>query len=220
MVRTRVERSASLADRVYDKLCQSMVSGDLEPGERLIFERLAGDFGVSLTPVRDAAIRLARDGLASRTASGRLRVVPMTRQYITNVYAVRIRLEGLATALATPRMSDELLAELRGGFDQVNGTGQSSDQHELRAVAKLLHTGIHQAVDNPILIHELASLQVHADYILGYVFRRFGMVYRVSLTEHVAIVDALIARDPELAGKRMEEHMSQVLDRILELIPE
>jgi len=216
----RIERAPSLADQVYDALCENIISGKLAPAERLIFEQLAQQFGVSLTPVRDASIRLARDGLATLTTSGRLQVASLTTEYVRHVYDVRIALEGVAASLAATQLTDDDLAEMTALFDRAQSSPASEARQQLRDATKALHRRIHDVLTNPILTRELQALKIHADYILGYAFREFGASYLVSLDEHLALLDALASRDPDVARTTMEVHMRLVRDRIIALIEE
>lgn len=215
---TPIERPPSLADRVYDALCEHIVSGKLQPGERIVLEQLAQQFGVSLTPVRDASIRLVRDGLATLTPSGRMQVVPLTASYVNDVYDVRIALEGVAASHAASRIPDEILAELVRRFEKLTATPARAGRRELREANRLLHRIIHEVSTNPILSKELQSLRLHADYILGYVFREHDTRYDVSLEEHRELLNALVTRDPEMARAAMEVHMRRVRDRIVALL--
>lgn len=213
-----IERTPSLADQVYDALCESIVSGRLQPSERLILEQLAQQFGVSLTPVRDASIRLARDGLATLTPSGRLQVAPMTTEYVNDVYDVRIALEGVAASHAAVRLTDDDLADLTSRFEKLSTSPSAESRDRLRLATRHLHHRIHEVSTNPILAHELQALKVHAEYILGYAFREFSVRYTVSLDEHLELLNALRTRDPEIARSAMEAHMRLVRDRIILLI--
>lgn len=220
MAQSRIERAPSLADRVYEALCENIVTGKLRPADRLVFEQLAQEFGVSLTPVRDASIRLARDGLATLTSSGRLQVALLTPKYVNDVYDVRIALEGVAASLAATLLTTEDLAELAAMFDRLPKAPPAKAREKLREATRILHRRIHDVSTNPILSGELQALRIHADYILGYVFREFGTRYDVSLDEHLALLDALAARNPDEARTTMEVHMCLVRDRIVALIEE
>lgn len=97
------ETGEPLAARVYMALRADLMAGRYEPGKRLGEERLAGNYGVSRTPVREALSRLAADGLVSREVDGLYPYRPRIDQ-LNDLYEVRLTLElrGLARAEADP----------------------------------------------------------------------------------------------------------------------
>ncbi|NUQ91164.1 MAG: GntR family transcriptional regulator [Glycomyces artemisiae] len=97
------ETEGPLAERVYIALRADLMNGRYEPGKRLGEERLAGNYGVSRTPVREALSRLAADGLVSREVDGLYPYRPRIEQ-LNDLYEVRLTLElrGLARAAADP----------------------------------------------------------------------------------------------------------------------
>src|SRR5919206_5268671 len=109
----RIQRGPSLAMQVHDALLEQITTGRLEPGERLIIERLADQLGVSQTPVREAVARLIQEGLTTEAANGRLQVISLTEQYVRDTFLVRSALEGLGTELAAPRLSEADLTALQ-----------------------------------------------------------------------------------------------------------
>jgi DNA-binding GntR family transcriptional regulator len=99
------ETEEPLAARVYVALRADLMSGKYEPGKRLGEERLAGNYGVSRTPVREALSRLSADGLVSREVDGLYPYRPRIDQ-LNDLYEVRLTLElrGLARAAADPEV--------------------------------------------------------------------------------------------------------------------
>ncbi|WP_100444433.1 GntR family transcriptional regulator [Glycomyces xiaoerkulensis] len=97
------ETNDPLAARVYIALRADLMAGRYEPGRRLGEERLAGNYGISRTPVREALSRLTADGLVAREADGLYPYRPRIDQ-LNDLYEVRLTLElrGLARAAADP----------------------------------------------------------------------------------------------------------------------
>jgi DNA-binding GntR family transcriptional regulator len=94
-----------LAARVYVALRADLMAGRYAPGRRLGEERLAGNYGVSRTPVREALSRLTADGLVARETDGLYPYRPRIDQ-LTDLYEVRLTLElrGLARAADDPEV--------------------------------------------------------------------------------------------------------------------
>src|SRR5438105_6323558 len=91
---------------------EAIVSGELEPGTVLRQEQLSERFQVSRTPVREALRRLAALGLVSFVPNRGVRVRSLSLAELREAFMIRAELESLATAVATPRMTDEDLAAL------------------------------------------------------------------------------------------------------------
>ncbi|RRR98393.1 GntR family transcriptional regulator [Glycomyces terrestris] len=102
------ETSGPLAARVYIALRADLMAGKYEPGKRLGEERLAGNYGVSRTPVREALSRLSADGLVSREVDGLYPYRPRIDQ-LNDLYEVRLTLElrGLSRAAADPETTHD-----------------------------------------------------------------------------------------------------------------
>ncbi|HLI50947.1 MAG TPA: GntR family transcriptional regulator [Thermomicrobiaceae bacterium] len=214
----RIRRPRSLANQVHDALCESLASGALQPGSRVVVEHLAAQLGVSPTPVREAIARLMQEGLVLESSSGRLQVVPLTPDYVRETFLVRGVLEGLAAELATPRMSD---SQLRGLSEELELTGAALDLGNFEAHVRIdavLHLSIYEASENPMLARELRTLEAHVNYIRGYSARHTGDHIRRSHEEHLRLIEALSGRDPVQAREVMEAHIAGARERIVKLI--
>src|SRR3989440_12233548 len=100
------------ADEIALLLEDEIVSGAIEAGVVLRQEQLSERFGVSRTPIREALRRLAALGLVSFVPNRGVRVRLLSREELHEAFLVRAELEGLATELATPRMTADDLAAL------------------------------------------------------------------------------------------------------------
>ena len=100
------------ADDIALALEEAIVSGEIPPGSTLRQEHLSEQFEVSRTPVREALRRLAALGLVSFEPNRGVRVRMLSLDEIREAFMVRAELESLATEIATPKMTDDDLAEL------------------------------------------------------------------------------------------------------------
>src|SRR2546430_2369071 len=100
------------ADDIALALEDDIVSGRIAPGTVLRQEQLSDRFAVSRTPIREALRRLAALGLVSFVRNRGVRVRTLSRDELREAFLVRAELEGLATELATPRMTPADLAAL------------------------------------------------------------------------------------------------------------
>src|SRR3970282_1647269 len=100
------------ADDIALALEEAIVSGEIPPGSTLRQEHLSEQFQVSRTPVREALRRLAALGLVTFEPNRGVRVRMLSLDEIREAFLVRAELEGLATEIATLKMTDEDLADL------------------------------------------------------------------------------------------------------------
>ena len=102
-----------LRDVVFNTLRDAILTGKLQPGERLMENQLAEKLGVSRTPIREALRMLKLENLVELTPRKGAQVLDMSEKDIVNVLEIREVLEGLAAQLACKKMTSETLEELK-----------------------------------------------------------------------------------------------------------
>ncbi|MEQ6289014.1 GntR family transcriptional regulator [Vogesella sp. GCM10023246] len=102
----------NLGSTVYHLLCNALIQGKLKPGERLKIRELAARLGTSVTPVRDAILRLVQEQALAMKSARDIRVPHMTVERYLEIRAIRIKLEGLAAEMAAQNASAEQIAQL------------------------------------------------------------------------------------------------------------
>jgi len=214
----RIHRPPTLTTQVQAALRDDIATGIIAPGERVVVDHIAERLGVSATPVREAIAGCVRDGLIVKAPGGRLQVVPLTQDYVHQVFLVRGALEGLASELAAPRITDADIAALRAALEETGIALTRGDYRPYVATDAQLHGTVCAAAANPILTHELDTLQAHVEVIRRYSQRQAGEHMQCSHSEHVQIVEALATRNPVNARQAMEAHIRCSGDRIARLI--
>jgi DNA-binding GntR family transcriptional regulator len=213
-----IERQQPLANQVHTALCEAIATGKLIPGEQVVIEHVAAWLGVSATPVREAIASCLQDGLIQRTPDGKLQVVPLTREYVLDVFLVRRALEGLAAEVAAEHVSESDIEELCTLMSNTTTALAHGDYDAYIAADALLHAIVISRSGSQMLARELEVLRAHVAYIRGYSQRRIGEHLQNSHEEHIAIVDALAQRDAVMARQTMEAHIQRAGRRIVQLI--
>jgi GntR family transcriptional regulator, rspAB operon transcriptional repressor len=199
----------SIADQLYRILCERITSGAFAPGSRLDPQAVAAEFGVSRTPVRDALARLEHDRLIeTRPRSGTF----VARPGITDVHEVcqlRKGIEWVATGLATGRMPESQIAELRAEAVEALAAAEAGDYEPFFVSDMRLHREIVAATGNERLIAARASVEPFVQWlrILGATgpHRLAGSTHR-----HLQILDAMAARDAAGARDAAAVHLDEV----------
>jgi DNA-binding GntR family transcriptional regulator len=198
---------SSLADQAYTKLRQAIVTGLLGPGERLIERQLSVRMGASRTPLREAMIRLGHEGLLEALPSGGFVVPSLDEQEVRELYAIRTALEGYASRLAAERRGEDAIREL----SEIVAREEDSLEPppDLRLLEELNHL-FHRT------LYAASGMSRLADAIEGYrqqaVTHRIYDIYkhdevRRGVSQHAELLEAVAARDAELAEALMRRHI-------------
>ena len=224
MVRTRTRSTVSSvrgdgmpsSERVYRRMKEMIISGELPPHTRLVELQFAAEFNVSRTPVREALKRLMADKLVHADPVRGLVVHEPEPHEIQDVYLVREVLEGLATRLAAQRIRPEELQRLRAILDSMHD-GLKSGQTEIVVNANMaFHDVIYRAAGNATLQRLVRDL---SDFVRRFSTEAFSSGPRVTTVfdEHEAILKALEDHDPEAAEQASTRHLRAASEYMTQL---
>ncbi|MFB9312560.1 GntR family transcriptional regulator [Nocardioides plantarum] len=193
----------TLSERIRDGLVESIVSGELESGERLVETKIAADFGTSQAPVREALRELEGLGLIeSRPRRGR-HVLPFVEQTLREAYVVRAALEETATRLAM--IGGRLPWEaLEGDVADMYRSAEGGDPHAMGLASSRFHRRIVQASGNFLLDRAWEGLQIEARTAIALVVA--GPDLRHVADEHAELLEVLRAGDVEVACLHARVH--------------
>ena len=196
------------SEAAYAFLREQILSGALQPGERLTLARLSEDLGVSLMPVREALGRLARDGLVEITPYKDARVTPMSRRDVEDIFSVRAALEAHATELAVQRAGPGLAEPLAAINARFAAAVEAQDFAALGEVNRAFHVRLLETADNDHLTRFLEDAWLRcARYRAG--FRLIPGRSTSAIAEHEAIIAAVRAGDAEAAGRAARAHVEE-----------
>ncbi len=198
----------SLKDRIYESLKQAITSmniyaddAELRLDERELSDRLT----ISRTPIREALARLEQEGLVRIVPRKGVYIVRKTKREILEMITVWAALEGMAARLITLHASDAEIASLRELFVTFDGDEIKAHIDEYSDNNIKFHQTI-LSLSKCALLKELADgLFVHMRSIRA---RTIGEKDRAnrSIVDHLHIIEALEARDTELADSLVREH--------------
>lgn len=208
-------QGSTIADGVYDRLREAIVSGQLRPGTRLVEANLAQSLQVSRTPLREAFRRLERERLVERVPNGGVRVPAITAAELEHLADIRRALEGMAVRRASARVRDNTLAagerDIFGTMERLlEAMPRSIDTEPLDEFLRLgreFHQCIYRLSGNPWCGHIMHQV---LDALERYRARTPSRRHRVAIDEHRAIMDAIRAGDETLSETLMHRHLDQV----------
>lgn len=202
-----IERPLTVSESVYRKLRDHIVLGYFKPGQRLTEEDLAAQMQVSRTPVREAFLRLEREGLIQIVPHQGAMVRRLSLEEARQVYEVRAPLEGLAARLAVQHMSPEDLAAIH---DVLQASFQVMEQRDVRSLIihnNHFHDLIVDAGHNSLLKRILNQLRSQVNLLRITLWTRFPDRLEQTLREHERIYEAIAARDEDGAEEAAREHI-------------
>lgn len=205
-----------LADNVYDEVMVALVDGRLQPDEQLNIDALARSMGISQTPVREALARLESTGLVVRAALKGYRVAPLfSEDEVHELMEARALIEPEIAFRACVAGADGLIAELRRSIDDLRDSPKDPSAGTIRSyweADERFHRLIAEGAANRFLLSAYTALGGHVQR-----FRLFGGQgvndADHAISEHTAILDALIAGDAAAAHEHMAAHIESVTQR-------
>lgn len=200
----------SMASQVYDRLMQQILDMQLPPFQELSEARLAAEFGVSRTPVREAFARLARRGLVEILPQRGTIVSPLSENLIAKSRFIREALERPLARLAAERLTPEIAALLKREIVlQHTFAGLGDDQDFLQSDDRF-HALIAKAAGYETIWDDVREAKFHMDRI-----RRLSLLSQEHMYfivgEHEEILARLQAGDAKGADESMEKHLVSVM---------
>ena len=131
-------KTVSLADQVFERLEEDIITGIYPRGEILTELKLVEVLGVSRTPIREALRRLEQERLIEETGKGS-RVLGITADDLLDIMNIRLNVEGLATYYATVNMTEEGLRQLEHVVDLQEFYYSKQDAEHIRVMDDQFH---------------------------------------------------------------------------------
>lgn len=204
--RQRYTHLQRTADIVREALRDAILDGEVSSGARLREEELARQFGVSRTPIREALQQLSADGFVEVSPHQGAVVSQLTVEDILAIYVVREALEGVSARLAARRATPEQCASLLALVEEMESTADTASPSGMATLNLRFHAELRRAAGNRHLDRFLSQIE-HAVRRFGQTTYAYPGRTSASLAEHRALIEAVIARDPERAEALAIQHM-------------
>ena len=195
-----------LREQVKELILQRILNGTYKPGERLVETRIAAELGTSQAPVREALRDLELLRFVESEPFRGARVREVSEEELIEIYPVRAAIEEVAARAAATRL-DGKVAELETELEAMHRAADAKDLHAQVEHDVAFHRLIVEAAGNRILLETWQSLRVEARTLLTAL--RTGLDGHDIAERHRPVLDALRARDPELAGTTLRRHVEQ-----------
>ncbi len=199
----------ALYEEVAELLRQRIFSRELEPGSWIDELKIAEDYGISRTPLREALKVLAAEGLVTMKVRRGAYVTEVNEKDLVDIYHLLGLLESDATGVVAERATDEQLRELQSLHESLEASAQDRDR--FFEINERFHMRLLEIADNRWRNQMVGDLRKVMKLNRHHSLLKSGRIAE-SLAEHRAVMTALQARDAATATQRMLEHFRNGLE--------
>lgn len=203
-----------LSERVYEAIEESILDGDLAPGDPLPEIRISEELGVSRTPVREAIGKLELEGLVKSIPNRGSLVVGISEKDIDDIYTLRMHIEGLAAKWAAEHSTDEQLEQLRGIVELQEFYVQRGGALQVWQLDTRFHKLLYQSSGSHVLQQTLSNFHHYIQRARELSIKKPGRAVP-SVQEHRAIMEAIERHDSAAAERLTAEHIRNAHENIL-----
>jgi len=203
-----IDDTPSFKHKAYAALKNAIVAMDVYRSRediRLDERKLASDFGISRTPVREALAQLESEGFVRSVPRRGIYIVRKSKREVIEMITAWAALESMAARLITQSAGDEEIAHLRRMFATFEGGYLRAHLDEYSEVNIEFHQAIIRMSRNQVLIDLAENLFTHMRMIRRKTIGEQDRADR-SIRDHMNIIEALEARDKDRAGELVRDH--------------
>ncbi|ART71667.1 hypothetical protein BTO20_26785 [Mycobacterium dioxanotrophicus] len=193
----------TLSHRIRDTLVRQIVSGELEPGERLVETRVAATFGTSQAPVREALRELETFGLVEIKPRRGTFVRSFIRETLRESYVLRAALEETATRLVL-MAGNVPFDQLKDDVKRMHDAARENDTEAVGMESVTFHRHILEAAGNDLIKRSWENLHIEARTSVTIMARTPDLAGIAR--DHEALLDSLSAGDVEAACALARQH--------------
>ena len=210
------------ADSIAATLEESILKGDYRDGEKLDENRLASEFKVSRTPIREAFQKLASSGLIEQIPNRGVYVCQPGPIELVELFELMAELESSCARLAAMRISDAAIDELLAANKACQQAVENSDNNDYYDHNETFHLIIYRQSGNRMLEAEAVRLHQRLKPYRRLQLQARGRLVQ-SMSEHESIVKALTSGDSLQASEMMRNHVAiqgEKFNNLLRLAPD
>lgn len=210
-----------LNEQVYASLAHAIAAGTLVPGQRLVEDELAVQFGISRAPVRDALRKLEHDGLVEPRGQRGKVVAVLTADDAWEVYSLRAALEGLAFRTVAGNLTPAATSELEDIIGEMSIQAQRGDVPALSALDVRFHGAVCRLSGHRRLVRSWTTMsrqiRLLSHRVVDIQYGNSAELGSIPL-RHTALIALLQDGDPVAAEQGIREHIDAVADRNVRIL--
>ena len=206
---------ANLNSVVYGALCDALMQGRFQPGDRLKIRDLAEQFGTSVTPIRDAILRLVNDEAVTFRSPRDIRIAGLSEERYREIRAIRVRLEGLAAETAAQVATSADIQALEQIVRENEAAIAEGDRLRGTQLNQAFHFMLPKIAGLPVLTSILRRLWLQMGPHISGAYLAGG---RAMIDHHYPVIEALKRHDPAAASMAIVDDIllggKPILERI------
>ncbi len=206
-------RAATAASKIYSDLRTELVSLQRRPGEVMSEAKIALSYGVSRTPVREAILKLADEGLVEIFPQSGIFVSRIPIAALPEAIIVRKALEETTSGMAADRATSSQILALHSILERQREANAAGDSDTFHRADEQFHATIAEVAGYPGIWTLIQQVKVHVDRYRRLTLPQQGRIPRV-IAEHESILSAIEAHDASGARTAMATHLDSLLDNI------
>jgi DNA-binding GntR family transcriptional regulator len=207
--RTKQKPAVAASKRAEEYLRNAIYAGKLRPMQRIIEEDLARELNISRSPVREAILRLERDGLVVNTPRHGTFIRDISLDEIDAIFRVRAKLEGLCAYYMRQNSSVDAAMLLNQALNKLIAAAETNDDEQFFQADIELHRTIWQAANRPLIYRLLnLSMNPYISFINRVYSYRFAMTARRDI--HEKYVQIVLETPLDEIEKEVEQYFAGV----------
>ncbi len=213
-VRRDVSDKYSLRGRVFHKIRDDILGGKYKENEELKEVAIGQELGVSRTPVREALRQLELEGLVQIIPNRGAFVTGIQAKDVKDIYMIRSRLEGLCARWACENITKEQMEEMEENVYLAEFHVSKGNMEQIAELDNQFHRLLYSACASKMLEHLLID---YHQYVLRIRRKTLSTPDRAkqSNLEHRGIMEAIKAKDSDLAERLADEHMRTAYENMV-----
>ena len=205
----------NLDQKVYGQIKSMIFDQNLKSGSKINQEKLAEALGISRTPLVNALKKLEQEHLIAAIPRKGFYVREFSREEMVYIFELREVLEGLAARRASLRISDSQIQKLQNLFTGLKRAEASGSVEKYAKEDRRFHHFLIKISGNDLLSNLLETYRIITfSYLVKF---RGGLVRppQETLPEHLAIIEAIIKKDPEVAEQAVRLHFKPTREKLI-----
>lgn len=213
------EIGAAMHERVYQRLCDALISGSLAPGRALSVRSLAAEFDVSAMPAREAIRRLEALGALEFTSTRRVMVATMTSEKLDEIREARVALEpalarrALLRVVQEPKLKRQLIRDLQSTDAALDAAIRSGEAGRYTKYNSAFHFMLYRSAGASVLLELVESLWLRLGPFMRVIIGRLGTTCLID-DRHKEIMDALETENASALEAAVREDILHGMDNI------
>lgn len=211
------KKRKNLSEQAYAAVKLAIISCELAPGQQIPLHQLVEKYNFGATPIREALVRLAQEGLVQPIPRFGYIVSHVTLSDIHELYELRMILESAVARMAAVRATDEQIRKISEEAHFTYIFGDHNSYHQFLEQNSEFHLRVARAAGNKRLSNQISQVLDELTRVF-----HFGLDLRDSAEEmrqeHIELAEALLERDAQNAGSVVSEQIAASLERVLKAL--